>query len=387
MVQPDPDYRPNPKRAIFVHGQIDLNLVYNLAPAILRFQHESRDPITVYINSPGGITLYSEQLTQLLNATNQDNAISCRIITVASGMAASAAADLLCAGDYAIAHAETRLLFHGVRRSGEGITVEVASNIADSLRRTNEQYAISLAAKSVRRLGFRYAWMRSEFQEFKSKTANPPTTDTECFIGMISERISQEALQVVKRAVRRNQQYEALVDHVSKSFVRLAKSKKQASKADTEAVVMKSILDFEKKRNSKESSWNFSNGGLSQAVNDFLLVNEYFAMYDAEHLKRLCDNWGMFFLDEAGRQELASMTDTAQYQERLHQLVKPILRPLWLFFIATCYELQNEENVLRAEDAFWLGLIDEVIGASEELFPFRRLMENKPDPTPSNVPE
>lgn len=355
-----------------------MDLVHLLSEAILKFQHESRDPITVYINSPGGITLYSEELTRLLTATDQDNSIPCRMITVASGLAASAAADLLCAGDYAIAYAHTRLLFHGVRRSGEGITVTVASNIADSLRRTNEQYAISLAEKSVRRLGFRYVWMRANFHEYRNQNGLEQT-DIQCFIGLISSRISREALQVVERAIHRNQRYEALVKHVSKSLSRRNKSTGKKKQAETEAVVIKSIIDFELSQDN-HAAWSFTNGGLNQTVNDFLLVNEYFDMYDAEHLKRLCDNWGAFFLDKHNSKELEDILDDTQRQEKRYQFVKPVLRPLWLFFVALCYELQNEENVLKAEDAFWLGLIDEVIGASEELFPFRRIMEDKPNP-------
>lgn len=377
MIEPDPDYRPNPFRAIYVHGPIDYALLNRLSPNILRYQYESRDPITVYINSPGGITFYAQALTRLLEATDQDTSRSCRIITVATGSAASAAADLLCAGGYAIAYASANLLFHGVRRSGDEITVAVASNIADTLRESNEQYAINLAEKSVRRLGFRYVWMRGGFAGFRTKISDPSKTDIECFIGLISARLSVNALKVVQRAVLRNQRYEALVAHVSKST---GKSKRIGSKraAEMEAEIIKRIIDFEKKRNS-DPAWNFINGGLKQTVDDFLLVYEYFAIYDADHLKRLCDNWGRFFLDQADIHELDKITDSIDHQKRLDEILKPLLRPLWLFLVALCYELQNEENFLTAEDAFWLGLVDEVIGGSPDLFPFRRILEEKPD--------
>jgi enoyl-CoA hydratase/carnithine racemase len=43
-----------------------------------------------------------------------------------------------------------------------------------------------------------------------------------------------------------------------------------------------------------------------------------------------------------------------------------------------CHALQEGENELTAKDAYWLGLIDEVIG--EDLYTIRDLMEYEDDP-------
>jgi len=47
-----------------------------------------------------------------------------------------------------------------------------------------------------------------------------------------------------------------------------------------------------------------------------------------------------------------------------------------MFFGALCHALQEEENPMTALDAFWLGLIDEVIG--EDLPTERKMFERRP---------
>jgi ATP-dependent protease ClpP protease subunit len=385
LIVPNPDYRSNPKRAVFVQGEINRQLVQRLTPEIVRLQGEGRDPITVYIDSEGGKVFCAEALVRLLEASDQESARSCRIITVVTGFAASAAADLLCSGGYAMANAGCTIFFHGVRRSGDEITVAVASSMAESLRRTNERYAIALADKSIRRLGFRYAWMHSDLNAYRTRVGKQELTDVESFIGLLSERLSRGGLAIVKRAKERNERYEALVAHVARTARRSRTFQNPKRTADSEAVVIKSIIDFEKSKNKKDN-WTYANGGLRQTTNDFLLVREYLNIYDGDHLKRLCDNWGVYFLSNADREELDGIQDENLRAERLHEKVKPLLRPLWLFFVALCYALQEEDNELSATDAFWLGLIDEVIGGPSDLFPFRLLIENVPDPAEPENP-
>jgi ATP-dependent protease ClpP protease subunit len=386
LITANPDYRPNSKRAIYVQGRIDQQLIDRLTPEIVRLQSESREPITVYIDSPGGSTVSADSLSRLLEATDQNSSGSCRIITVVTGLAASAAADLLCSGDYAIAYAGCTIFFHGIRRaSGDPITVAAASSMAESLRLSNDRYAIALADKSLRRLGFRYLWTRHEFDDYRLRTGKGHT-DVECFVGLLSERLSGSAVKVVNRAVQRNKRYEALIDRVGRAAQRRARFKNPKRTAETEAVVIKSIIDFEMFRN-KQADWTFSDRGLRQVNDDFLLVREYLNIYDGDHLTRLCDNWGNFFLDKVQSDELSAIKDDSERRQKKHELAKPLLRPLWLFFVALCYALQEEENELTALDAFWLGLIDEVIGGPPGLFPFRLIIEDVPDPPATTPPD
>src|SRR5436853_1159698 len=103
MATPNKPYRENPARSVYITGPIDQSLLDRLTPKInqLRFSDKAA-PVTVYIDSPGGSVAIAETVRNLIKAPNPDGH-SCRLITVVTGTAASAAADLLALGDYAIA--------------------------------------------------------------------------------------------------------------------------------------------------------------------------------------------------------------------------------------------------------------------------------------------
>jgi hypothetical protein len=54
------------------------------------------------------------------------------------------------------------------------------------------------------------------------------------------------------------------------------------------------------------------------------------------------------------------------------------------FFVALCHALQEGENELTAIDAYWLGLVDEVVG--ENLWTIRIMEEFTPDPEDGERP-
>lgn len=119
MIRPDPKYRPNPQRAVYIDGVIDEQLLSRLTPQILRLQNQNRAPITMYIvNSPGGSTAVMQNILRMLKMPDQDAGPPCDLITVVTNKAQSAAADLLSSGDYAIALPNSTLLYHGIRTPG-----------------------------------------------------------------------------------------------------------------------------------------------------------------------------------------------------------------------------------------------------------------------------
>ena len=109
-------------------------------------------------------------MSRLLKASDQDGSPACRIITVATGIAASAAADLLSDGNYALVYPETIIHFHGVRYSlDDPLTLEAASDMAESLKVGNEQYAFGLANRCILRFLLRFLGLRSEFDGFRTQ--------------------------------------------------------------------------------------------------------------------------------------------------------------------------------------------------------------------------
>jgi ATP-dependent protease ClpP protease subunit len=123
---PDPDFTPNPKRAIHIQGVIDQDMIYRLTPRIIALQGESRKPITAYIDSPGGDVENKSKLLRLLASGTQNSTTPCTLITVALSLAGSAAADFLSAGFYALAYPQSLIMYHGVRgKTNPTLTADV----------------------------------------------------------------------------------------------------------------------------------------------------------------------------------------------------------------------------------------------------------------------
>lgn len=368
-------FRPNPERGVFVNAPIDQDLLDRLTPRIISLQAVSREPISVFIDSPGGSTVTATILERLLRSSNQDFAPPCRIITVVTATAASAAADLLAAGDYAIAYEESTVYFHGVRTSPSSpVTREVASELSQYLRLRNESYAMALARKSIHRMIFLQLLLRGGFPDYRAAHGDR-LTDIDCFLGRITERLGPVGVNLVQRAAARNAQHDMLLDHLSETALQTKKFQNAKRTAEREAILIKSLVDFELSANTAKD-WTFRRHGLTNIVDDFLLVIEFIERRDSQEVIRLYNRWADFYLSPAEKQELELLPKDERQDWKIARL-RPHLQPIWFFCVSLCQALQEGENELTAEEAYWLGLVDEVIGASH-LDCLRMLVESNP---------
>jgi hypothetical protein len=178
-----------------------------------------------------------ESLWRLLTASNQDAAPPCHIITVVTSRAASAAADLLSSGDYAIALPQSAILYHGSRTFRDlPLTVETTSMLAQLLRLTNETYAMELVRKIESRFMFRFMLSKSQFDAVRKKNARKQMTDTECFLAVVSSSLSDRAKKLFETARERHGRYEALLNTAKRRRV-------WKNVARTEAARIKAIVD------------------------------------------------------------------------------------------------------------------------------------------------
>jgi ATP-dependent protease ClpP protease subunit len=212
LIVPKPHFRVDPDRTVYVHGDIDENLVSRLTPRIVLLQSKSRDPITVSIDSNGGNAASMREIWTLLKASNQDGDLPCHIITTVTSKAASAAADLLSSGDYSTAQPKSTLLYHGVRiTSGQTpLTLDLASRLAMLLRSTNQDYAKELLGKIEGRFMFRFLLERHRFPKIK-EDAGKEMTDTECFLHFILASLSDSAKKIFEAAKSRRGRYDDLL--------------------------------------------------------------------------------------------------------------------------------------------------------------------------------
>jgi hypothetical protein len=66
------DYTPNRARSIEIDGPINRSLFDRLRPRILHLTSSSREPVTIYLDSPGGVIGISESILALLRSPNKD---------------------------------------------------------------------------------------------------------------------------------------------------------------------------------------------------------------------------------------------------------------------------------------------------------------------------
>jgi len=380
-IRRDPKYRPNHSRSITISGIIDDELVARLLPEVVRLQSTSRDPITVYIDSPGGDTDCARLLLDALRASDQDRSAPCRLITVALGEASSAASDILMAGDYALAYPYSRILCHGTRHvisRPTALTRDIAASFAKDMAGLDEEFAITLARNCINRFMFRVSrvWLMIEepdkaepdlFSASKFLTAESLGQQFRRFLqtkGLAREAIlvqldiaAKNVSGTIMLAPRDSWQYEQ----------NAGESAKHREQAIRTAILKNALADA-----SSEARFI----GLEAK---FLLVRDFLAAHHTEMIGTLQRRW---WQDLVGREDLQKVEspDPLTPEERASQAVERISTRcflMWFLFVFFCRQLQTGDFPMTATEAYWLGLIDEVIGL--DLPSPRVLVENAPD--------
>jgi ATP-dependent protease ClpP protease subunit len=330
----DADFTPNPNRAIWVEGRIEDALLERLRPEILELTARSREPVTVFINSSGGMPNVAIGILMALRRTTPDDARVSRIITVAAPKAWSAAANLLSAGDFAIAHPDSALLYHGGRvpLSGKQLTAEVARE-GRALHTDHEISASHLAVDSFQRLQFIFSALSPLFARHRAEAGNPTLADLDCFHALLRGRLSPAGQRVIDLAVPLSRDYDGLFLQFRKRLRR----GRAVTRTHLRKLMIYASADFEwETAEEGDEPWD---GGLGRIADHFYFLNAYFG--DHERLLEWC----------AAQAEPQMACADAEELERW---------PLRIFFRALCRALQEGENYITPADAVLLGLIDTV---------------------------
>lgn len=381
MGTPNEDYRENPARAVYIAGAIDQPLLDRLTPRIneLRFIDAGK-PITAYIDSPGGSIALAETIRDLIKSPTQDGKRS-RLITVVTGGAASAAADLLALGDYAIAYPHAEVLYHGSRQSlTSALTSEMASVLARNLEQTNEFFAVRLARRAFARFVLRITQFTDEFQRYTNET--PPAFSV--IVGALRRELSTSNGKLIREAMRKQRIIGELSAFVGRRMMRLKNHGVGLSPAKFESEIFKAIVT-RKTTIHKKDPWLLSNHGMREVTDDFNLLHDFHFGSQKKDLTSLEKTYGELFLSKTEKEEFSKLIVPPDEKEKwLCAHAEPKLQPVWYFTVSLCRLLQREDYNLRPEEAYWLGLLDEVPGSG--LPNLRAAVESLPGPTqPSNA--
>lgn len=376
MGQPHPNYRANDSRSVFVTGILNQELIDRLTPPIRSLRAQGNQPITVYIDSPGGSTRLGGVLAGLLRCPGQDGQAP-RLITAVTGSAHSAAADLRAAGDYAIAYPEAQVHYHGTRQYlEEGITLEAAQTIADDLQAANEFFAIRLAERSVERFMFLFLCQRASFQKARTELNLPNAPEVDVFGAILRRQLSFQLRRLPQQALEDYKWAAGL-----SGFIWERLNAKDRDSGEVEADIFRFILDYELAKN-KGRHWTLTRGGLAKAVGDFVMFNDFNFGPHRQFLEKFVAKRWQLYVTESERQELEARFEK-EGRAKLLEHMELRMESLWHFVYSLCKRLQQSENSLSATDAYWLGIVDEVLGT--QLPCVRELVENAPTERPAET--
>ena len=377
----------NCDRAIFVQGELDDTLFSTLTPKIIALRKNSEKPITVFIDSPGGALGAAEAIRNLLGIPDQAGR-TCWINTVVTGRAWSAAAGLLTAGDYIIAYPGASIHFHGTRTSVDGITAEQAGNLQNELASMNKSMATNLATAAFNRLLLNYESVRDQMpllrkalgkrlRTFEVLTGDG-TIDVPAFVFYVFDKVRDPYKHLLMDCIHKTTRMCGLVRKFHKltdnrrnlpSMVRGAlkkiNEKDDGPKLEEELSLLNVLLAS---RMIENPEWRLKIEDFDKLGQDFLQLNAmaYFQDEVLEKLLHLSDR----FMEPQTLDFFAKHTYEDTKDPKIEKKCEEILdraytkiEPLWSFSFTLCRELTAGEHPISPEDAWWLGLIDEVLGS------------------------
>ena len=151
-------------RILYVGGVINSDVANILTSQLLYLEmQDSKSPITMYINSPGGEVYAGLAIYDTMQY------VSCPISTMCTGLAASMASVLLCAGEngqrYALPH--SRVMIHQPMGGIQGQASDIEITCNEILTLKNELYQIisdhsGQTIEQIQKDADRDHWMRAQ---------------------------------------------------------------------------------------------------------------------------------------------------------------------------------------------------------------------------------
>lgn len=375
------------ERAIFAQGILDDIMFSNLTPKIITLRKNPEKPITVFIDSPGGSLGAEEAIRGLLHTPDQ-NGKTCLINTVVTGRAFSAAADLLTSGDYVIAYPHATIHFHGTRTDVEGIAEERAARLQDDMISMNKSMATNLASRVFNRMLLNYQsvkdqvpmireTMGKELKEY-DVLAGDGTIDVPAFVYFVLDKIQEpykelllDCLCKTTRLSRLVKKFQDLSDNkralpsMIRSALKNVKRPEDGPSLEDELSLFNVLLESKIGENPE---WRLTKEDFDELEQDFHQLNAMTRVQD-EALDQLLRHSDLFLSPENFaffEKQNFVYSDDPKIKKRLDEILDRAygkIEPLWSFSFTLCRELTKGEHPISPVDAWWFGLIDEVLGS------------------------
>lgn len=383
-VTPDPRYRENPQRCIRIFGEFNDALAERVLIELAALRTQSVDPITVYIHSDGGSFRVLEVINGALNGRDQDGK-TVHIITVCCSKASSAAANLLAFGDYALVYPNSRIWFHGVRQFSREVTAEEAAVLARHFSSIDRSTANELAYRVFSRLVHRYILLRPEALRIqrRAKKKKESRTWVICFTDALLQKIGADAATIVRKSVIRLLERNILISSVLPRALR----RSRVPPLRQDANVLRYLIDHEVESH-KPGRWRLDENGMAELTADYLLLREYFFGSHVAMIERSIRTFASVFLSNRDFKRFTALNAAGKESPAnaiLYAKARPKAEPFFFFAHLLCRNLMQGENDLSPSDAYWLGIVDEVVGT--RFVGLREIVEQPAEaPPPPNAP-
>ena len=192
----------------------------------------------------------------------------------------------------------------------------------------------------------------------------------------LQSRVSPKLWSLLVDAIKRSLNNDSLDKKTSKTVSEHG-TIDDLSTAGFEALLLKCILDHLVDDHKDDKDWSIRATGFEQIEEKFEILVDSHAPRHKEQIQRLTNRWGEFFLGPEEKTQFSTVPAENQ-GEWLLARVESKIRQVWFLYVSICRLLQESDNFLSAEDAYWVGLIDEIIGRSDLPSP-RAFVEYAPD--------
>jgi hypothetical protein len=226
---------------------------------------------------------------------------------------------------------------------------------------------------------FRFLQLRPK-HESKKPPQITPEESLKQFKEMLLKRLSSGAKRLLERVCSKVTAASVLTDKVMSTL----SFKRPGSAARQDARVLRALIAHEIKE-MKGKGWQLDELGMNRLVQDYFLLREFNVGRHHPLYYQSVTTWGPEFLNEADNNRFRKFDLQKEEQAAFSFILERAGRyiaPLWFFTVTLSHNLSIGENSVSAEDAYWLGLIDEVIGKNWQCP--RRVMEarEQAEPTP-----
>jgi hypothetical protein len=245
-------------------------------------------------------------------------------------------------------------MYHGSRQALEQVlTFEGATSVVANLQEANERLALRLARSSFRRIIWRVIQLKEAIEKFRSGADG-----LEGLVQALTAKFSPANAVLLTEAMTRQkalQEVKASADSYLKRF----KDVEQLPSKQLEPELLRAIVNY-RSRLHKDDDWLLSRTGMQEVLSDFNLIQDYASQTKDMHA--LLEVYGSLFLTPAQSAEFKSKSKEEQ-MTYLESHASDKLEVLWYFMVSLCRLLQTRDYQLTPEEAYWMGVVDEVTGS------------------------